>query len=222
MHKKGNIQMDILNNILWMLKQKGIPQKELSSFLGLSPNIFTNWKSGSNRSYIKYKDSIAKFFDVPSDILCSEDIETDYEMYKRGIDSLGAMAVGSISMLPVYGSVSAGTGVLAEDQIVGYEPAFDVSKPNEYFYLRVHGDSMKPKLMDGDTVLCHKQESVEPGEIAVLLVDGEDGVVKRVDYDENSITLLSFNPFYPPRVFEGSDVRRVSVLAKVVMMMRRF
>lgn len=214
--------MDILDNILWILKAKGIPQRELTSYLGLSPNIFTNWKNGKNKSYVKYKDTIAKFFDVPSDILFSNDIVKDYNMYIDGLDKIGAAPVSKISMIPVYGSVSAGTGVLAEDQIVGYEPAFDVSQPSEYFYLRVHGDSMKPKLMDGDTVLCHKQESVEPGEIAVLLVDGEDGVVKRVDYDENSITLLSFNPFYQPRIFEGTDVRRVSVLAKVVMMLRRF
>lgn len=186
-----------------LCSKKGISPSAALDDLKISRGNISNWKqNGAPRQSTLLK--ISNYFGVTPDYF-SDDKEEIHPM-----------------MIPVYGQVSAGTGILAEDLITGYEMAPQMAEGKDCFYLSVHGDSMKPKLEDGDLVLVHKQESVEPGEIAVLLVDGEDGVVKRVDYDENSITLLSFNPFYQPRIFEGTDVRRVSVLAKVVMMMRRF
>jgi len=82
--------------------------------------------------------------------------------------------------------------------------------------LEVSGDSMSPKLDDGDLVLVRKQSSIDSGDVGVFLIDGCDGVVKKIKYDRNYIELHSFNPYYPVRRFEGSEVQRISVVGKVV------
>ena len=74
---------------------------------------------------------------------------------------------------------------------------------------------MFPKIEDGDIVQVHKQESVDSGSIAVVLVDGDEGLVKRVSYGEDWIELQSINPMYQAMRFEGEDVLRVRVVGLV-------
>ena len=81
---------------------------------------------------------------------------------------------------------------------------------------------MQPKLDDGDLVLVHKQTSVDSGDVGVFVVDDEEGFVKKVIYDRNYIELISFNPYYPPRVFEGQDVEQVYVVGKVIQSMKKW
>ena len=90
----------------------------------------------------------------------------------------------------------------------------------EYFYLRVVGDSMSPKIDDGDLILIHKQSSVDSGDIGAFLVDGDEGYVKRVKYDTDYITFISLNPAYAPITFVGADVQRVRVVGKVIKVVK--
>ena len=74
---------------------------------------------------------------------------------------------------------------------------------------------MSPIIKHGDTIVVHKQDSVDSGDIAVLLIDGEEAVVKKVIYDQNNIELHSLNPMYSVRKFSGAEVLRVRVVGKV-------
>ena len=74
---------------------------------------------------------------------------------------------------------------------------------------------MFPKIENGDIIQVHRQTSVDSGSIAVVLIDGEDGVVKRVEYGNDWIELHSINPMYPVRRFEGADVLRLRVVGLV-------
>ena len=74
---------------------------------------------------------------------------------------------------------------------------------------------MSPLIDDGSKILIKKQDSVDSGQIAVVLIDDEDAVVKKVNYGKDWIELISVNPYYPPRRFEDKDVRRVRVLGLV-------
>lgn len=65
-------------------------------------------------------------------------------------------------------------------------------------------------------VLVKKQSCVENGDVAVVIVDNEDGMLKKVVYDEKSIKLLSFNPYYPEMCFEDFDMNRVKIVGKVI------
>ena len=122
-----------------------------------------------------------------------------------------------VYMIPLYESVSAGFGAYASSEIVGYEPC---SIPNpadaaNSLCIRVQGDSMFPFIKNGDIVQVHKQTSVDSGSVAVVLVDGEEGLVKKVVYDTEFIELHSFNPIYPVLRYEGKDVLRIQVVGLV-------
>ena len=74
---------------------------------------------------------------------------------------------------------------------------------------------MSPLIDDGSEILVKKQDCVDNGQIGVVLIDGEDAVVKKISYGDDWIELISVNPYYPPRRFEGADVQRVRVLGLV-------
>ena len=74
---------------------------------------------------------------------------------------------------------------------------------------------MYPKIEDGDLIQVHKQDSIDSGEIAVVLLDGEEGLVKKVIYGPTWIELHSINPMYPVQRFEDADVLRLRVVGKV-------
>lgn len=120
-------------------------------------------------------------------------------------------------MRPLFNSVAAGFGVVADNTIVSYIPTF-ITTPSEqeqYIWISVQGDSMSPLIDDGSEILVKKQDCVDNGQIGVVLIDGEDAVVKKISYGDNWIELISINPYYPPRRFEGADVQRVRVLGLV-------
>ena len=71
------------------------------------------------------------------------------------------------------------------------------------------------KIENGDIIVVRKQSSVDSGSIAVVLVDGDEGFVKRVVYDDDTIELQSINPEYAPKIFKGADVLRVRVVGLV-------
>lgn len=123
----------------------------------------------------------------------------------------------NVYMRPLYDSVAAGFGVIADNTIVAYIPTY-ISNPLEqelYIWINVQGDSMSPLIDNGSKILIKKQDSVDSGQIAVVLIDGEDTVVKRVNYGKDWIELISVNPYYPPRRFEKADVQRIRVLGLV-------
>ena len=81
---------------------------------------------------------------------------------------------------------------------------------------------MEPRLYEGDLVLVRKQTSVDSGSYAVVVIDDDEGVVKKVEYDKKSITLLSQNHNYPPRKFTDDDVQRVRIIGKVIESKSKF
>lgn len=123
----------------------------------------------------------------------------------------------NVFMRPVYDSISAGFGVIAQDVPVDYMPTYITcpSEQDKYIWINVHGDSMNPLIDDGSKILIKKQTSVDSGQIAAVLVDDEEAVVKKVLYNDNTVELHSVNPYYPPRVFKNNDVTRVQILGLV-------
>ena len=126
---------------------------------------------------------------------------------------------GQTRMVPLFESVAAGFGCYANNQIIDYIPlliATDEETENT-ICIKVSGDSMYPKIENGDIIVVHKQDSVDSGQIGVFLIDGEEGVVKKANYvyGEPWLELLSINPEYMTRRFEGIDVERVKTLGLV-------
>ncbi len=145
---------------------------------------------------------------------------------KKISERIDMIPVGELVNIRVVGVVRAGFGGLAYDCDMGTETVsasslagFDV---NDFFYLKVKGDSMEPRLYEGDLVLVRRQSSVDSGNYAVVTIDDEEGVIKKVEYDKNSITLISQNHNYPPRVFKDADVKRIRVIGKVIESKSKF
>lgn len=132
----------------------------------------------------------------------------------------------NLTSLPIIGTVRAGVGGIAYEESLGEEyiqtSVLRGHNPDDFFWLRVRGDSMEPRLFDGDLVLVRKESSIDSGIYAVVLVDDEEGVVKRVTYDEHSITLHSQNPCYPPRTFKGKEILRVRIVGRVIKSQSNF
>lgn len=137
--------------------------------------------------------------------------------FKEEEDQAIPLPQTNVFMRPVYDSISAGFGVIAQDVPVDYMPTYITcpSEQDKYIWINVHGDSMSPLIDDGSKILIKKQTSVDSGQIAAVLVDDEEAVVKKVLYNDNTVELHSVNPYYPPRVFKNNDVTRVQILGLV-------
>ena len=92
----------------------------------------------------------------------------------------------------------------------------------DYFVLRVQGNSMYPRILEGDRILCKRCSSVDSGSFAVVLYDGECATVKRVHYvnGEDWLELIPINPEYTTKRIEGIDLEQCRILGKVVKLIR--
>lgn len=100
---------------------------------------------------------------------------------------------GQFYMCPVYGQISAGQPNWAEENIEGRIPLdtdlMNIVNPEEHFFLRVNGESMNKIVKNGAFALIHKQDTVNNGEIAVVLVNGYDATLKKFTQQEDLIIL---------------------------------
>ena len=118
--------------------------------------------------------------------------------------------------IPILGTVKAGYNWLAEENVIGYITDRDTIKDyekniNEYFALKVTGDSMLPLLSDGDLVIVHDQDDVESGQTAVILINGEEATVKKVIKTNEGIELHAMNPYYPIKKFTFDDMKNIPI-----------
>ena len=201
-------------NLVYLCNQKNTTPNAVCLALGLSPAAATKWRSGAvPRETTLLK--IADYFGVPVSALTSDSPEAlSRPAIKSNVSFLDTSAV---HMIPVYESVSAGFGTTADNYIIEYMPLYvpNAHEAAETLCIKVQGNSMSPKIEDGDIIQVHKQTSVDSGSIAVVLVDGEDALVKKVVYGDSYIELRSFNPKYEAIRFDGADVMRVQVIGLV-------
>lgn len=192
-----------------LIKESGLSLRELQELTGIPHSAIQRYATGTtNNIPIGRLEKLARVLGTNAASILGWNKSSN--KYRRG------------SVLPVLGTVAAGNGEYAEESVLGYETVDEKYISDEYYYLQVAGESMSPEIKDGDFVLVHRQEEVESGTLGIVIVDGEDGVVKKVVYGDGSITLVSFNPYFPPRVFEGEEAQRVRVVGRVIESKRKF
>lgn len=126
--------------------------------------------------------------------------------------------------IPVVRRVAAGIPLDSIEEFIGWEELSPrLSNHGTYFGLQIKGDSMEPGIRDGDVVIVREQPDAEDGEIVVALVNGNDGVCKRLKkYADGTIALMSDNAAYLPMYFNNSEIDNVPVQIKgVVRELRR-
>jgi repressor LexA len=121
--------------------------------------------------------------------------------------------------IPVYARVGAGIPLEASEDIVDREEISErLSRLGEYYALRISGDSMAPRIENGDVVIVRKQSDADDGDIVIALVNGNDAVCKRLRKYADSIALVSNNAAYSPMYFTLADTQDIPVriIGKVV------
>jgi repressor LexA len=197
-------------------KEHSLTQEELGMHIGVQKAAIQKYEKGTVTN-IK-RDSLiklAKVLDTTPEYLLGWD---EAPSNVREFDE------SDFVKIPIVGRVAAGVRCFAENNIIDYEPVHsgDLSRGEQYAFLRVVGDSMYPVFMEGDLVLVRCQSSVDSGSYAVVTIDDEDGVVKKIVYGSDFIELHSINPMYPVRRFEGEDVMRIRVFGLVKEIKRKF
>ena len=196
--------------------------EDVGNAVGVGKSTVKKWESGYISNMKRDKISaLAKILNLnPVVLIMGEESESDIPLPEGAIP----VDLSTFIKVPVYGEVSAGNGCLAEDNIIGYELVSpgSINKYETIFFLKVKGDSMEPQICEGDFALIQRQTSVDSGSLAVVTVDDENGVIKKVIYGDDWIELISFNPYYPIRRFEGADVQRIRVVGLVKEIKRKF
>ena len=122
--------------------------------------------------------------------------------------------------IPVLGNIAAGIPITATTDIEDYEEIPQkLANAGEYFALKIKGDSMLPRIADGDVVIVRQQSTVETGDVAVILVNGDEATIKEVKKTDSGIMLIGWNTaVYSPAFYSNEEIETlpVTILGKVV------
>ena len=131
----------------------------------------------------------------------------------------------NVVKIPVLGEVIAGIPMFAVENILDYEEIpSEMAKSGEYFALKIKGDSMSPRILEGDVVIVRKQDDAESGDIVIVLVNGDSATCKKLAKGSGSISLISFNPSYNLMSFSKKEIseKPVKIIGKVVELRGKF
>lgn len=203
-------KIEIGNRIEKSRKAVGMTQEELANTLGLNKSTIQRYESGKiEKIKLPIIEAMANALGVRPEYLAAKSDTSE--------NNIEVLPNSKVHMIPVFETVSAGFGAYANDCIIDYMPLYiaNISDVPDMMCIKVTGDSMYPKIEDGDIIVVRRQPCVDNGQIAVVLIDGEDGVVKKINSGNDFIELISINPMYPPRRFEDEDTERISIVGLV-------
>lgn len=194
-------------NLKYLRAKRGIEQIELARMLGKkSGSSISSWESGTYTPKIGTLAKIADIFNVDLDDLMNIDLSDTSTP-----TNLIPISRASIVSIPILGTIKCGQPILAEENITGYREELSDRLPSgNLFYLRSQGDSMLPTIPEGSLVLIREQPTVEYGEVAAVLVNGDtEATLKRVKKQGDIVMLIADNPDYPPYVITKDNPARI-------------
>lgn len=186
--------------------KKRLSQAKLADELGVSASTVAMWESGE-REPKNYEtlELIADYFNVNMEVLLTGKL--------------------SPTKIPVLGRVIAGIPIEAVEEIIDYEEIpQSMAKNGEYFAMQIKGDSMEPKFSAGDVVIVRKQEDVDNGDIAIVLVNGNEATVKKIRKFDGGINLIPTNSNYDVITYTNAQIEQlpVRIIGKVVELRAKF
>lgn len=213
--------MDIVDRLFELVDEKFKEQQDFAAVLGVNPNLPSRWRNRKSSSYQRRLPQIAEVLGTTTEYL----LTGNGPKYKRAVSESdtalpkGAQHIdlGTFRRIPILGRISAGLPLYAEQHIEGYTVT-DLNGQAEYFALIVHGDSMNALgINDGYRIIVRRQNEVENGQVAVVMVGNDDATVKRFYASGGTITLMpqSTNPEHQPQIYDPAKTP-VMVIGRVV------
>lgn len=209
--------MSSLPNRLKEAREKnGLLQKDVAEKLNITTSSYGFYEQGKRRPTPELLSQIADLFNV----------STDYLLGKPSKESLLPKTPTKKGIkIPVLGEVQAGIPIEAIEDIIDYEEIDeDMAALGDYFCLQVRGQSMEPKFSEGDVVVVRKQNDVDSGDIAIVLVNGDAATIKQVKKQKDGIRLIPLNPAFDTTFFSNEEIYElpVTIIGKVVELRCKF
>lgn len=190
-------------NLKYLRIRKGLEQLELAQLLGRkSASSISEWEKGTYTPKSGILSDIARIFNVNLEGLMNEDLSLP--------NNLRVVPPQTVP-IPILGVIACGDPILAEENIVGYLNESPDDLPNgTLYYLEAKGDSMEPTIPNGSLVMIREQVEVEYGEIAAVLLNGdEEATLKKVTRQGDTVILMPINREYDPIVITEDNPARV-------------
>ncbi|MNM84751.1 LexA repressor [compost metagenome] len=206
--------MSIAERIQQLMDERKITPYRLAKDSGVPYTTLKKILDGTTKSPgIDSLEPIAAYFGKTIGNLTSENNESINPSKTFELDSTTVEMV----QIPIYGEIRAGYNSLAQQEVIGYEiVAKDNVSDGEYFFLVVKGDSMiEEGIREGMRVLVKKQNTCQQGKIGVVIVNGDEGTLKRIFYEGDNIILQAANKNIPPRILPIEDVMIQGQVTKV-------
>lgn len=205
MDKHKNMLMRAATRLKRLRESTGLSQKDFAARFGVNPTTYSRYESGGVGN-------------IPRNII--EAICKEYKINPAWLmgfeEATKHIAPNShTKTVPVFGSIAAGVPILAQGDLICHDTVSADCRID--FALKVKGDSMiNARISDGDIVYIRSQPTVENGEIAAVIINGEEATLKRVYIFDNTIILKAENPLYKDMVFTKKDGTDVRILGKAV------
>lgn len=207
-------------------EENGLTLEELGQKLDMHKSSVLRWENGeTSKIKLPIIDSLSNLYNVnPAWILGKSN---DKYNTKTKLDKFG----NSVFSIPLLGTVKAGYNYLAEENWQGtVDIKQELAKTGEFFALKIKGDSMFETLWNGDIVAVKKQNFAENGNIAVVLINGDEATVKQIKILDNGIKLMPLNrrinpetnePYYEDMFFtkeeiEAKPVEIIGIVKQIV------
>ena len=201
--------MTVGDRIRLVRLEQDVTQQELADYIGVSKQAVYKYENNIVTNIPTDKvDAIARKLNVSPAFLMGWE-EQQKEKTEKAVP-INVATYHPQNVAPLLGTVRAGLPMFAEENIEGYIPIRQTDGAR-YFWLNVKGDSMNAAGMDeGDQILVREQPEVENGQLAVVLVNGNEGTVKYFRQEGSLIILTpkSFNPVHQPQIY---DLKKIPV-----------
>ena len=197
-------------NLNKYMEINGKNQIDIINDLGFNKSAVSTWCNGTRLPRMDKVDALARYFNINRSDLIEEHDDYSNKSFKP-------------NRIPVLGSVPAGVPIEAIEDVLDWEdiPMDWLRGGKEYFALKVQGDSMFPKYIEGDTIIVRKECDCESGQDCVVYVNGYDATLKKVIKKKDCIILQPLNPAYDPKIYNYNDEFNPISIAGVVVEIRR-
>lgn len=197
------------SNLKRLLAYQEKTQKQVCCDLGIKETTFSDWVNAKSYPRIDKIEMLASYFGVMKS-----------DLIERPASSKTSNAV----KIPVLGSVPAGIPISAIQEILDYEEIPEsMSSIGEFFGLKIKGRSMEPLINDGDIVIVQQVSDVDSGNIAIVMVNGDEATCKKIIKQSQGISLVPLNPAYDPLYFSNEEIQNkpIRIIGRVVELRRK-